>query len=163
MRLFPNNFKTVIIYQPFHFKYSRLWLHSNLRMVYGVVSSGNLHIVFFNLKNPSPQKRTLLMEITLLQGTWRRHTAFLFCLYIHLSGFSHAHYIRIRMWKEKIWNLRGNMAYSGFGKSSGPSPPLRAQTPVGNFPRPPSPSSPLPISPRYVFIRVWIWVFLDVN
>lgn len=40
------------------------------------------------------------------------------------------------------------MAFSGFGKNSGPSAPQPgAQTPFGNFPRHPSPS-PLPISPR---------------
>ncbi|KAH6769835.1 hypothetical protein C2S52_014638 [Perilla frutescens var. hirtella] len=41
------------------------------------------------------------------------------------------------------------MAFSGFGKNSGPSAPQPgAQTPFGNFPRHPSPSSTLPILPR---------------
>ncbi|XP_042064553.1 SAC3 family protein B-like isoform X1 [Salvia splendens] len=38
------------------------------------------------------------------------------------------------------------MAFSGFGKNSGPS--AGAQTPFGNFPRHPPHSSPFPVSPR---------------
>ncbi|XP_042037329.1 SAC3 family protein B-like isoform X1 [Salvia splendens] len=38
------------------------------------------------------------------------------------------------------------MAFSGFGKNSGPS--AGSQTPFGNFPRHPPPSSPFPVSPR---------------
>ncbi|XAR57164.1 hypothetical protein NMG60_11025212 [Bertholletia excelsa] len=39
------------------------------------------------------------------------------------------------------------MAFQGFGKSSGPSAPPRAQTPFGHFPRPPSPTPPFPATP----------------
>ncbi|PIN07981.1 Nuclear protein export factor [Handroanthus impetiginosus] len=40
------------------------------------------------------------------------------------------------------------MAFRGFGKNSGPSTQPRAETPVIEFPRPPSRSLPMPISPR---------------
>ncbi|XP_057771901.1 SAC3 family protein B isoform X2 [Salvia miltiorrhiza] len=40
------------------------------------------------------------------------------------------------------------MAFSGFGKNSGPSAQAGAQNPFANFPRHPSPSSPLPVPPR---------------
>lgn len=51
------------------------------------------------------------------------------------------------------------MSFGGFGKNSGPSPQPGAQTPFGNSPRHPSPSSPLPVLPRYVLFVLTYFLF----